>query len=165
MPWSEDEQIAFTRFKTPNQLGLALCSSKYTERQEAHHAMNSIQHVRNPITAWLGSPGYLCQRAADVLLVGFQESLTEDFEYLKHQLGLDESVHLPHDDVTAHRNPSSCDKHLDPLAELTIRGWYQTDYELIRICRALRSERSHSAGDRLVNQPVGPSSSLSGDRA
>ena len=46
-PWRAGEEKAFAKFKTPNELALALSSPHANPRAAAWQAMRSIQHVRD----------------------------------------------------------------------------------------------------------------------
>jgi hypothetical protein len=144
--WSAQEEVAFEEFSTPNSLALTLSSEDDEARSKAHAAMRCIQHVRNHYSEWLGSETYLKSRLSDMFFVGFQESLDEDFEALKHRLGLPETIKLPNDDTLAHRNPSELDKELDSLAVKNLMDWYQEDYRFINLCRQIRDDLISSNG-------------------
>ncbi len=106
IPWSLNEAIAFSRFPCPNQLALALCSSNESERDNAVHAMRSIQHVRDSYWKWLNSKDYWELRAEDILFIGLQQNLVGEFELLKTKLRLPASLLLPSDDMIVHRTPA-----------------------------------------------------------
>ena len=137
LPWSPDEKVAFETFGTPNQLGRALSSDDAGRRKAAERAMRSIGHVRTSYWDWLIDEEYLRSRMSDILLIGFQERLAEDFEHLKVALQIPEVVRLPQDDVRAHRNPETLDTRLDDGVVAKLKQWYRRDYELIDFCREL----------------------------
>lgn len=142
IPWTPSEEIAFARFSSPNQLALALCSSNEGERDNAVHAMRSIQHVRDSYWKWLNSKAYLELRAGDILFIGLQQNLITEFELLKSKLGLPASVLLPSDDMTAHKTPADRNKSLQNAAIENLRAWYAKDYECIDVCSQISTERS-----------------------
>lgn len=129
--WSPDEQVAFEYFATANQLALALSTTDETELRKAHHAMGSINHVRNSYWDWFESEAYLLSRLSDIFFVGFQENLEHDFEALCVKLGLPEHARLPDDPIQAHRNPSHVSKRLDDEAVENLRRWYCQDFAFI----------------------------------
>lgn len=135
-PWSLDEKIAFTHFDTPNALARSLGAGNIEERAAAEAAMQCIEHVSAPYLGWFGTRENLLARYDDILLVGYQESLTADFERLCSKLDLSESVSLPSDPVKAHRNPDSLDAHLDEKAVANLRQWYADDIDFVAFCRA-----------------------------
>lgn len=136
-PWDAAEKVAFEHFDSPNALALALSSDEVAQRDAAEQAMRSIRHVRSFYVDWLGDEAYLRARAADILLVGRQERLAEDFARLRDLLHLGDEVQLPADDVNSHRNPESVDRKLDTSAQENLRHWYRRDYRLIELCAEL----------------------------
>jgi hypothetical protein len=134
--WSPEEEIAFGMFRTPNELAMALASHDGEARQAATNAMCGIFHVKDKFLDCFESEAYFLSRLSDALFIGFQESLTQDFERLKVKLDLPASVQLP-DDVNAHRNPPGLDKRLDDDAIAALRTWYARDYDFYRLCQHL----------------------------
>jgi hypothetical protein len=141
VPWTPDEEAAFGRFRTANELGNGLSSTSTAERRKAERAMLSIPHVNNRYWDWLSSPEYLRSRGMDIYFVGLQEHLTDDFAIVRARLGLPGSVRLPDDDVDAHRNPTSVDRSLDERAVRNLSAWYAEDYVAINECGRLARER------------------------
>jgi len=138
-PWRPVEAEAFARFSTPRQLANGLSSSSEEERHAAIHAMKNIGHVRDSYWDWFVDEAYFQSRMDDVYFIGFQETLTTDFELLKQKLGLPELIRLPEDDVNAHRSPAGLDTYLGEVAEANLRDWYARDYTFIALCRQLAS--------------------------
>ena len=148
-PWNDVEKKVFEKFDTPNQLALGLSSDDPEEREAVGHAINGIRHLGWRLEKWLVSPDLLRSRLPDILLIGFQESLEEDFENLKQIVGLDESVQLPRDDVKAHRNRPDSDRRLDEQARTNLVEWYADDYEFFELCR------EHALGIKQASLPQG----------
>jgi hypothetical protein len=136
-PWSFGEEAAFRRFHTPNELAQTLSSTDQTAQKAAVRAMKSIYHIRSSYWDWFGSEAYVRSRLPDILLIGFQETLNEDFGVLRKRLGLPESVVLPEDEIAAHRSPRHLDTSLGEEAKKNLKEWYAADYEFIRLCREL----------------------------
>jgi hypothetical protein len=134
-PWSEAEKMAYEHFETINQLGLALSSKDSGEKERAKKAMRNIQHVRDSYWKWFENEAYFRSRQADILFIGFQENLTQDFERLKAKLKLPDNVTLPSDTVLAHKNPPDVDKKLDPIALHNLKEWYKEDYRFIELAK------------------------------
>ena len=134
-PWSSGERAAFGYFDTANQLAVSLSSRAGNRRERARWAMSTIAHVRTSFWDWFESEEYFQSRRSDVLLIGFQETLSRDFEVLKSRLGLPGSVALPEDDSQAHRNPKDIDVTLEETAVANLRRWYAEDYRFIELCR------------------------------
>ena len=143
--WTPAERQAFTLFETANQLALALSSQDEREQQNAREAMRSITHLQTHYADWFGDQSYLLSRREDLFYIGFQETLSADFERLRTKLGLDPTVTLPEDEVNSHRNPSTVDKNLDCEATANLREWYADDYQYLALCHEL-AESVNSAG-------------------
>jgi hypothetical protein len=141
-PWTPAEKTAFERFTTPNQLALALTSQDMVERTAAENAMHSITHVRGICARWFGSESYFLSRLPDIFFIGFQETLTQDFENLKSKLELPASLQLPTGEVAAHKTPASFDKNLEPAAVENLTNWYRDDIRFYQLCQKLVAEKA-----------------------
>jgi len=133
--WRPEEKIAFSHFNTPNQLAIALSSDDENERTIAQNAMNGISHVNMQFSFWIESETYLMSRRADILFIGFQETLTQDFKILKSKLNLPDKVKLPEDDLQSHRSLKGEDKTLEDRAVENIKDWYSDDYKILSLCK------------------------------
>ena len=138
VPWTVGEEKAFSRFATANELAKALSSEDLERRGHAVEAMQAIAHARRSFDLWFGSDDYFQQRSGDILFIGFQEQLSEDFEILKRLLSLPAQVALPEDDVAAHRNPPTADRHFDHEARSNMAVWYAQDRRFVEQCREIR---------------------------
>jgi hypothetical protein len=138
-PWTRAERVAFSRFSTPNSLAIGLGSEDAGERAAALDAMKGIRHVKAHYWDWFGDESYFVSRAADVLFVGRQETLDEDFERLKAALDLPAGIALPEDDVESHRNPEGLDTFLEDAAVDNLKRWYREDYRFAALCAGLVS--------------------------
>jgi hypothetical protein len=138
-PWNAAEAEAFARFETPNALGGALASSNPSLRSAAENAMRGITHVQTSYWDWFEDQTYFESRLNDILFIGFQETLSEDFEVVKSLLNIPPYIRLPVDDVTSHRSPPGFDRTLDEAAQGALREWYARDLDFIKLCRCLRS--------------------------
>jgi hypothetical protein len=138
-PWNRAERMAFSRFSTPNALAIALTSEDAQVRAEALNAMHGIRHVKSHYWNWFGDESYFRSRFGDVLFVGRQETLDEDFERLKAVLDLPAGIALPKDDVESHRDPTGLDRTLEDVAIENLRSWYREDYRFAALCEELFS--------------------------
>lgn len=138
--WSETETSAFARFTKANDLAEALSAPDAQTLTQARQAMSSIQHVNSFYRKWFSGVRELEKRLDCVVLLGLQEKLAQDFEYLKLVLQLPQELALPHDDVLAHRTPGGLDRDLSPLAECNLRRWYAEDIRLYERCLQLRAK-------------------------
>jgi Sulfotransferase family len=137
VPWSPSEAAAFARFATPNELALALSSNDKSLQSAAVNAIRGIIHLNEPHWTWFKDERYFSSRESDVLFIGFQESLSEDFALLKRILNLSEDASLPEDSFASHKNPVDVDKRLDEEAVRNLRIWYARDYRFLERCREI----------------------------
>jgi hypothetical protein len=129
-PWSPGEQATFERFSTANDLALALGSSDEHESAAARSAVQAITHLRRPQIAWIGNVETLRARQRDVLLVGRQWALDEDFARLAELIGLPVRV-LPTDQAESHSTPPGLTTTLSQEAAAIVRRLYAEDYVLL----------------------------------
>jgi hypothetical protein len=153
-PWTPGEEIAFRRFKTPNELALALSADDQELQAAAVDAIRIISHLRSPHWTWFKNERYFLSRRSDILFIGFQETLKEDFALLKKILNLPQNVRLPEDEIGSHKNPAHMDRRLDEQAIRNLKIWYARDYQFLELCRKLvaqlRSDLDKSAIDHKV---------------
>lgn len=142
VPWSRDEQLAFSRFPDANSLALAL-DPGHEKHAEAMHAMKSITHLDCSYWDWFGDERTLMARRDSILFAGQIESFEADFEELKTALQLPSSVELPGDPKMANAASSqSRGAHLlEPCAVELLRSWYKRDYDFLEFCNQWRAEQ------------------------
>jgi len=133
--WSGNEREAFNNFKTPNELGLALSNKNRKVREQAIKAMQSIGHVNTSYWDWFKNRAYFMDRMGDILLVGEQRKLGENFLKLKELLGLPEALALPKDRTNTHKNPENVDKNISPKARKNLEKYYSKDYEFLALLK------------------------------
>ena len=149
--WRPEEEAAFGQFRTPDQLARSLSSPDSGERERAQAAMRGIAHVRDSCWKWFESEDYFLSRLPDLFFIGFQATLSEDFEILKRKLGLPAGVTLPTGEVEAHRNPPGLDTTLGEESVANLRRWYAEDYRFLALCDRILHENS---AIRSPNPPV-----------
>jgi hypothetical protein len=143
-PWSEEEEKAFNRFETPNELATALSDEQLEKQEAARYAMKSISHVQDFYLKWYGNESYFLSRLSDILLVGRQETLEQDFSRLKQLLDLPSHVRLPSKDQKAHKNPSHLDTDLEKEAIQNLSDWYASDYAFLELCERYADQIRYS---------------------
>ena len=136
-PWREEERIAFARFKTPDELAVALSSGDDEERQAAERAMRGIGHVNTPYTVWFPDESAFRARLGDLFFIGLQDRLDDDFESLKAKLGLPPDARLPRDETAAHKSPSGSQTRLSDVGRANLERWYARDIAFVQLCREL----------------------------
>jgi hypothetical protein len=145
-PWTEDEQLAFSRFGTANELALALSSEDAVVKSNAEMAMGRIQHVNRPYGWWFADEASFLSRTDRLFFIGFQEQLADDFDRLKRMLGIPAAACLPEDEVLSHRAPEGTDRWLEPQAERNLQRWYAADIRFVELCRELIEKHPRLAG-------------------
>lgn len=146
IPWSEGERLAFTRFSNPAQLADALASHDPSLRREAEAAFGRIGHVNTPLEYWFGSESLLEQRKGDIIWIGLQNELDQDFAHLARLLALPADACLPADDVAAHRNPGKAQNPLSPEGHQTLLERFSGDARLFEWCLQHRSSLASARG-------------------
>lgn len=139
--WNDAEAQAFRCFRTANDLAEGLSATDLQTLSRAQAAMRGISHVKNTYRDWFSGEQELDDRFESILLIGLQEKLASDFEYLKMLLKLPKTVSLPVDDFLAHRTPPEYDRHLSSLAQRNLAQWYAEDIRLYEHCLRLRAAR------------------------
>jgi hypothetical protein len=135
--WTPAERWAFTTYATPDALARAL-GGPTALRGAALAAMKTIQHIGDRYADTFGSLAALRARLDDVLYIGFQDTLDTDFAHLLTLLDLPPEIHLPDDDVQAHRNPRNIDRTLTAEAIECLVGHYRQDVAFVAACRNWR---------------------------
>lgn len=136
-PWRPQEKIAFESFKTPQELASALSSDDDERQIAAKFAMQNIGHVKSFYWRWFESEDYFLSRQNDIIFIGFQETLNQDFETLKKNLDLPKEVQLPNDSARSHRSPASQAVNFSPIERANLLQWYAKDYEFLDLCKSL----------------------------
>ena len=131
----------FEHFSNPNELAVALSDNSSAGYELALRALKNINHFQ-PFSKWYISLDYFQSRTDDILFIGFQESLNQDFEKLKGRLNIPAMATLPSDDVAAHRNPSHLDRSLDETGTAALKEWFAGDYEFMALCKEHASRTS-----------------------
>ena len=134
VPWNQAEAVAFAQFTAPNQLACALSSDDPRLLEAARAAMAGIRLLNDSYFKWIESDEYFAERAADVLFVGFQESLAQDFKVLSGMLGLPPQLELLTDNWSRHGNPGA-DGRLDETAAVNLAIWYARDIAFFDACK------------------------------
>jgi hypothetical protein len=131
LDWSAEEERAFARFSTPDDLARSLYSDDPETAAAARDAVGAVRyHLRRGQIFWVGDLETLRARRSDVLLVGRQWALDEDFARLAHLIGLSVD-RLPTDQLAAHRTPGGFPTTLSDEGLTAVRRWYAADYELL----------------------------------
>jgi len=145
IPWSPDEERAFSYFPDPESLALAL-APEHPLHSQAVQAMSAITHVGPFYADWLGSLDLLRKRERDIVYIGHTEALDDEFEALATFLGLPVGASLPQEPKLANRSEASGGQ-TTPLgadAANLVRSWYAPDYPLLDFCEEWRARQGSS---------------------
>jgi len=118
-------------------LAIVISSPNIDEKDRAYSAMKCIKHVKSSYWDWFESEQYFRSRLSDIIFIGLQESLVDDFDILKLKLDLSENGELPSNDILAHRNPTNLEKALTYKAVENLKKWYNEDFKFIALCGEL----------------------------
>ena len=135
--WQPGEAAAFARFSSPDALARALTDADAETQTAARQAMRDIGHVRDTLEFYLTSPDYLYNRRADLLHIGFQEWLNEDFDVLVQEIGASDVPGLPKDGKRAHHTPQTFNRTLSETALTNLQQWFAMDIRIYRTCREM----------------------------
>lgn len=138
-PWSPAEEVAFSRFSTPNALAEAL-SGPAEDRLAAREAMSNIVHTSLRLTDTLGSLDEFESRRGQVAWIGHMPTLDSDFEMLKAHLHLPAETRLPSDPVRSHVTPQGYSTTLSEIGRANLRAWYKDDFPVYEACLRRREE-------------------------
>jgi hypothetical protein len=138
--WSPREEIAFSHFKTPNQLAEALSAPDSETREQAVSAMIGIRHLRRAYEHYLGSVELLEKEKDRIYFIAQTETFGPDFDLMRKILGVSPDLELPTDDYGAHRTPDGFEKTVSDLGRKNVERYYKTDYEIYNWCVKRREE-------------------------
>ena len=143
-PWTAVQEQGFNRFRSPNELAESLSSKDDRDRHLANCLMRDILIVAVPLSYWLRSVEYLSARRRDLLAILRQECLEDDFQDFRVSLGLDASVTLPTDAVSAHRAAADAETKLSSLGYANLTAWYAAEIRFYEEMLELRARFLHS---------------------
>jgi hypothetical protein len=126
IPWSKEQAEVFAEFRSPNDLAESLSSADPAVRARARSAFEHVGLIKS-YRYWFAGAEEIRERGPQILLIGTQENLNQDFLRLKSLMGLTADIALPSDDVTAHRALASDDKRLSTLAADNLNAYYDWD--------------------------------------
>jgi hypothetical protein len=130
--WSAEERFAFSRFTEPNELAEALSNS--SQRPDAERAMRGIQHVREPLSFYLGSVDFLDTNKDRIFFIGRQEAFDHDVVRLQRMLRVEPEILPPTSIPDANRTRPTMSTQLTRRATDNIKAWYQEDYPILEWC-------------------------------
>ena len=139
--WNALEEKVFITFDTANKLACALADVKSGMHSLSISAMENINHFLD-YSYWYGDIQYFQKRLDDIVYIGFQETLDDDFHKIKKILGLPPSAMLPLDDISLHKNPDTIDRVIEKRGESALEKWYSQDRSFITLCKKIMSDKA-----------------------
>lgn len=145
--WTDAEASAFAMFGSAEELAVSLTSEDGARRASAESAMRSIFHVQTSFWDWFQSKDYFDSRLEDLLFIGFQETLPQDFQRLARILVLPTEIALVKDDRVANRGASGRSDErlgataLSKRAEENVSRWFASDIEFYNHCCSYARDR------------------------
>lgn len=136
--WRSREEPSLNRFETPQELASALASDDETLHAAALYAMKNVGHIKSSYWDWFEDESYFISRLPDVLYIGFQETLNQDFDCLKQKLHLPKHIQLPNDPIKANRFPQTRQAvEFNDMERRALLDWYADDYAFLNLCQRL----------------------------
>ena len=149
--WTLEEAKAFNEFSTPNELALALSSKEKDIRNKGFDAMHSIGHLRTSYWDWFRNKALLEKHFDDIIFLGTQNNLNNDFETLRETLNIPKTYKLPTDKINKHKNPENTDKNLTTKAIQNLQWWYEKDFYFLELLNRNLKENGFSSIDTSSN--------------
>jgi hypothetical protein len=126
--WTEDEQVAFTRYPKPEALAKALGSHDPNERAQAAEADDAVGHTRHGISYFLPKIEKYWDR---ILFVGNVHTLDTDFKRMCEAAGMPEGLPIeepPHNQMP---DKQAKLKKLSPKVEQKLKRFLKADYAVL----------------------------------
>lgn len=139
-PANRVEKSIFNMYSNPNELAIDLSSDDPNRKRMAEKSMAGIKHLAYSYWDCFQDKNYLMSRLEDVLFIGFQESLGDDFQKLKRVLHLNDDLQLPENLRPANRAPGFQDTSLDNRAIRNLEKWYENDTYFYNFCKELSGQ-------------------------
>ena len=129
-PWMKSEKIAFSKFKTPNELAEGLSSHNTLEKGAALKAMKGIRHVKNPISLWTGSMEDLMSIKHRIFFIFNQKTLNADHDLFLNRISISQEERAKLILRKSHAGAASSSTKLSALAEKNLQHYYKKDIAL-----------------------------------
>jgi hypothetical protein len=139
-PWNRRERIAFSVFRTPNDLAEALSADDPTLRACAELSMLSINHVRKGLRWYLRGPDCLDQHRDRIAFILLQEELEGDLRTFAERAGVPLDAARISPGERLHASIPGDQKALSETGLENIRQWYRPHQEIYDWCAARRAQ-------------------------
>ena len=131
-PWMESEKIAFSKFKTPNELAEGLSSEDKIDRIFAQKAMKGIRHIKNPISSWTGNIKELMKINHRIFFIFNQETLNTDHDLFLRKLSISKEMKSKVILGKTHAGSGKASTWLSRMAEKNLQRYYKEDIFLYK---------------------------------
>ncbi len=126
------EKIAFSKFKTPNELAESLNSGNTVLRESALRAMRGIRHIKNPISQWTGNYENLMKIKSRLFFIFDQRTLGSDHELFLSKIEANNSMLSRVIMRRKHVSRDSDSKELTREGINNLQEYYEEDIQLYR---------------------------------
>jgi hypothetical protein len=138
-PWTAREHVAFSKFKSPNQLAESLAASDSELKASAEQAMWQINHVRQGLRWYLRSVEFLEQHRQDIVFVMLQEHLEQDLHAFARWLDVPLELARVPASRRFHESLPEDETVLSEAGLANIRRWYRPHQEIYDWCADFRA--------------------------
>ena len=133
-PWNRREAVAFSLFKTPNELAESLSAEDRYQKACAEFSMVSINHVLKGLRWHLHGIERLEQHRADIAFILMQERLEQDLQDFANRVGAPLDLAKVSPEERLHAALPDDETELSDLGRANIARWYRTDQEIYDWC-------------------------------
>jgi hypothetical protein len=135
-PWNPRERVAFSLFRTPNELAEALSAADPHVRACAEFSMLTINHVRKGLRWYLHGIPILERHRDQIAAVLLQENLEPDLRAFAERIGVPLEAAAIRPTERLHAAMAEDEQELSATGLANVRQWYRPDREIYDWCVA-----------------------------
>ncbi len=132
--WTNGEAIAFSYFDHPNKLAEALFSDSEREKSAARYAFSQIFHLKQNYAHYLISRNFLEHefRSGNIVVCCETHKLDDKIDKVLEILGVENVSSVG---GSKNRNPEEVHTELSKKANLNLKKFWSTEYEIYETCK------------------------------
>jgi hypothetical protein len=142
-PWTWRERVAFSNFKTPNELAESLSAGKPELKASAEQAMGQINHVRQGLRWYLRNVEFLERHRNDIAFVMLQEQLEQDLHAFATWLDVPLELAQVPPTERFHESLPEDETVLSDAGLANIKRWYRPHREIYEWCVEFHDRMLH----------------------